>query len=55
MVLATNDTDAPKEEKSLKKAPICPKCQTELGYRVRRGFLYRKVLTWLPVKRYYCY
>jgi len=39
----------------LRKMPLCPKCEVELGYRVRRGFIFKNLLSWLPLKRYYCY
>ncbi|MBS1502263.1 MAG: hypothetical protein JST32_09400 [Bacteroidetes bacterium] len=26
-----------------------------MTYRVKRGFLFKKILSWLPVRRYYCY
>ncbi|MFB9843197.1 hypothetical protein [Mucilaginibacter ginsenosidivorans] len=42
-------------EKARDKMPLCPKCKVELGYRVRRGFVFKQLLNWLPVKRYYCY
>jgi len=41
--------------KTTKKMPLCPKCKVELGYRVSRGFLFKRLLNWLPVKRFYCY
>lgn len=43
------------ENKQLRKAPLCPKCKVELSHRVRRGMLFKSVLKWLPVRRYYCY
>ena len=33
------------------KLPHCPKCKVEFGYRVRRGFILKQLLNWLPVKR----
>ena len=42
-------------EKRQKKEPICPKCKNELDARIRRGFLVKTFLFWLPIKRYICY
>jgi hypothetical protein len=53
MEVAINDHEVP--NKALRKAPICPKCKVAFGYRVSRGFLFKNVLRWIPVKRYYCY
>ncbi len=43
------------ENKIVGKGPLCPKCKVELAHRVKRGFLFKRILSWLPVKRYYCY
>jgi len=42
-------------EKTSRKLPLCPKCKVELAFRVRRGFLFKKLLSWTPVRRFYCY
>lgn len=41
--------------KALRKEPVCPRCKVEFGHRVHRGFLFKTILNWVPVKRYYCY
>jgi ribosomal protein L37AE/L43A len=38
-----------------RKYPLCPKCKTELDNRISRGFLVKKFLFFLPLKRYICY
>ncbi|MRX78529.1 hypothetical protein GJU39_20840 [Pedobacter petrophilus] len=36
-------------------SPACPKCKNPETYRVPRSFLFKKILTMVPVKRYKCY
>lgn len=43
------------EKTEIKKAPVCPRCKSELDNRVPRGFLVKKFLFFLPLKRYMCY
>ncbi len=51
MVLSINE----QEKTELKKAPVCPRCKSELDNRVPRGFLVKNLLFFLPLKRYMCY
>lgn len=51
MVLSINE----QEKTELKKVPVCPRCKSELDNRVPRGFLVKKFLFFLPLKRYICY
>lgn len=53
MVLTPNNQDT--ENNVLKKALLCPKCKTALRHRIKRGFVVKNILNWLPVKRFYCY
>lgn len=36
-------------------APACRKCKNKLDQRVPRGYLFKTLLFWLPVKRYLCF
>lgn len=36
-------------------SPLCRKCKTKLEQRVPRGYLFKSILFWLPVKRYLCF
>lgn len=47
-----NDSDIIKTEK---KAYACPKCKSELDYRVHRSVLVKVLFFWLPLRRYLCY
>ncbi|HWZ05205.1 MAG TPA: hypothetical protein VNX40_16420 [Mucilaginibacter sp.] len=38
----------------IKRKVVCRDCNTDLD-RIRRGFLVRTLLFWLPLKRYSCY
>lgn len=38
-----------------KKSPVCPRCKSALDNRVPRSFLVKKLLFFLPIKRYMCY
>jgi len=51
MVLSINQH----EKTEVKKTAVCPKCKSELDNRVPRGFFVKKVLFFLPLKRYMCY
>lgn len=53
MAIALNDQEI--GVRALKKLPLCPKCKVEVGYRVRRGFIFKNLLSWLPIKRYFCF
>ncbi|NTD97610.1 hypothetical protein G6M26_08670 [Agrobacterium tumefaciens] len=33
----------------------CPKCNNPETYRVKRGFLFSSVFTFIPVRRFKCY
>jgi transposase-like protein len=37
------------------RLPLCPRCKSELDSRVPRGFFVKKMLFFLPLKRYICY
>ena len=43
------------KNKEFEELPTCPKCKDEFVFRVSRGFLFKTILNWLPVKRYYCH
>ncbi len=48
-------TEQDPENKDFKKWPLCPKCKVKLGPRVHRPLLFKTLLGFLPLKRYYCY
>jgi len=43
------------EKTEVRKAPLCPRCKSELDTRIPRGFFVKKILFFLPIKRYMCY
>jgi hypothetical protein len=34
---------------------LCSKCKNSLEDRVHRGFFVKKLLFWLPIRKYMCY
>ncbi len=53
MTISLNPEDGPKA--IVRKKAKCPSCKAELDDRVPRGFVAKKLLFFLPLKRYVCY